>query len=69
MKFPQAMFTGIKKIRIFKIVDIIFVNNKFDGEKVGTININKILNESLWRKWGPQLIFFFIKLVGNMWGR
>ena len=68
------MFTGIKQNKIFLMVDIyiyiyiVLLNNKFEGGKVETINIKKILNKSQQKKvWGPQLIKnIFIKLVENM---
>ena len=42
MKFPQKMFTEIKTIKnLLDNRNIILLNNKFNGEKVGTINNKK----------------------------
>ena len=40
------MFTRIKKNRILDSEYVILLNNKFDGEKVETIHITKLLKES-----------------------
>ena len=47
------MFTGIKKkYNLLDSGDIILLNNKFDGGKVSTTNIKKILKKVSGKKMG-----------------
>ena len=63
MKFPKKCSGELKKQYLLYSENIILLNNKFDGEKVGTINIKKYKKKVSANKYKNVKI----KLMKNMW--